>query len=67
MLEKGRYRHYKGKEYEVIGVATHSETEEKMVVYKMLYGDHSMWVRPLDMFIENVTVEGKEVARFQKI
>ncbi len=67
MLEKGRYRHYKGKEYEVIGVATHSETEEKMVVYKILYGDHSMWVRPLDMFIENVTVEGKEVARFQKI
>jgi hypothetical protein len=67
MLEKGRYRHYKGGEYEVIDIATHSETEEKMVVYKTLYADHSLWVRPLDMFTENVNIEGKELPRFQKI
>ena len=67
MLEKGRYRHYKGNEYEVIDIAMHSETEEKMVIYKTLYGDRSLWVRPLDMFIQKVTIEGKELPRFQKI
>jgi hypothetical protein len=60
----GRYRHYKGKFYEVIGVARHSETEEKLVVYRCLYGDLSLWVRPLNMFTETVTVKGSEVPRF---
>jgi hypothetical protein len=67
MLEKGRYRHYKGNEYELIDIATHSETEQKMVIYKTLYGNQSLWVRPLDMFIEKVNFNGKEVKRFQKI
>ena len=60
----GRYRHYKGNCYEVIGVARHSESEEEMVVYRTLYGDHSLWVRPLGMFLENVVVDGTEVPRF---
>jgi hypothetical protein len=61
----GRYRHYKGNHYQVIGIARHSETEEKMVVYRKLYDDRSMWVRPLMMFMETVLVEGREVARFE--
>ena len=67
MLKKGIYRHYKGQLYQVFHVATHSETEEKLAVYQCLYGDYSMWVRPLEMFTESVTVEGKTVARFQLI
>jgi hypothetical protein len=63
----GRYRHYKGNEYQVIGVARHSETEEEMVVYRCLYGDYSLWVRPLSMFVENVMVDGQEVPRFSWI
>jgi hypothetical protein len=66
-IKSGRYRHYKGNEYEVIGVARHSETEEKMVVYRKLYGDHSLWVRPLGMFVENVLVDGQTVPRFEWI
>ena len=62
----GRYRHYKGNDYEVIGVARHSETEEEMVVYRCLYGDHSLWVRPLAMFLETVTVDGRQVPRFAR-
>ena len=61
----GRYRHYKGNFYEVIEVGRHSETEEEMVVYRKLYGDHSLWVRPLGMFLENVVVDGYEVPRFE--
>ncbi|MBW4056391.1 MAG: DUF1653 domain-containing protein [Proteobacteria bacterium] len=61
----GRYRHYKGNEYEVIDVAYHSETEEEMVVYRKLYGDRSLWVRPLGMFIETVLVDGQMVPRFE--
>jgi len=61
----GRYRHYKGNYYEVIAVARHSETEEEMVVYRKLYGDGSLWVRPLDMFVENVLVDGVAVPRFE--
>ena len=61
----GRYRHYKGNEYTVIGVAKHSETQEELVVYRQEYGDHSLWVRPLAMFQEIVMVEEKEVPRFQ--
>lgn len=54
MLKAGIYRHYKGNEYEVIDIATHSETEEKMVLYKALYGEFGLWVRPLSMFDETM-------------
>ena len=64
MIRPGRYRHYKGKEYEVVGIARHSETEEHLVVYRKLYGDSSLWVRPLGMFMEDVTVDGKQIPRF---
>ena len=60
----GRYRHYKGGEYQVIGTARHSETEELVVVYRPLYGEGRLWVRPLTMFTENVVIDGKSVARF---
>lgn len=63
-VRPGRYRHYKGNYYEVLGVARHSETEEPLVVYRCLYGDHSLWVRPLPMFMETIVVEGEEVPRF---
>ena len=63
-LVPGRYRHYKGNEYEVIGVARHSETDERLVVYRPLYNDTGLWVRPLAMFLETVTVDGKAVPRF---
>jgi len=64
-MKKGRYRHYKGNEYTVIGIARHSETEEELVVYRQEYGEGRLWVRPLAMFQEMVTVEGNEVPRFQ--
>ncbi len=64
LIKLGKYKHYKGGEYEVIGVASHSETLEKMVVYKALYGEYSLWVRPLSMFLEEVEVEGKKIPRF---
>ncbi len=63
-LRPGRYRHYKGKDYEVVGVATHSETEESLVVYRTLYGDFDLWVRPLDMFTGNVVLDGGLTPRF---
>lgn len=63
-VKAGRYRHYKGNEYEVIAVATHSETEEKLVVYRLLYGDFSYWVRPMSMFLDTVIVDGVEQPRF---
>jgi len=66
-LRPGRYRHYKGKDYEVIGVARHSETEEELVVYRCLYGDGSLWVRPLAMFCESVEFAGRRVARFAPV
>jgi hypothetical protein len=66
-LPTGKYRHYKGNDYEVIGVATHSETREPMVVYRPLYGEMGLWVRPLAMFMEDVTVDGKTVPRFAKL
>jgi len=66
-LKKGIYRHYKGNSYEVLMTARHSETEEWMVVYKALYGDTGMWVRPYDMFIEKVEVDGVLMPRFEKI
>lgn len=69
-IQTGKYKHYKGKEYEVIGLAHHSETLEPLVVYKALYnsdefGPNAIWVRPFDMFIEKVDVGGKEVSRFE--
>lgn len=63
-LKPGLYRHYKNKNYQVLGVATHSETLEKLVVYRALYGEKGLWVRPLKMFLEKVEVEGKMVPRF---
>lgn len=63
----GRYRHFKGNEYEVIGIAQHSETGEKLVVYKAMYGEQGLWVRPYDMFTEPVEQNGQLVARFTKL
>lgn len=67
MLKLGKYRHYKGNNYEVIGVARHSETKEELVVYRALYGEFDLWVRPLKMFLENVEVGGKTMSRFEYI
>ena len=64
-IKLGRYRHYKGNLYEVIGIARHSETEEEYVVYRALYGDRNLWIRPKEMFIETVTVQNREVKRFE--
>jgi len=64
-LKKGLYKHYKGAMYEVFMTAQHSETEEWMVVYKALYGEEGMWVRPFDMFTSTVEVDGKVVQRFE--
>jgi len=66
-MQKGIYRHYKGQFYEVLYLAKHSETREDMVIYRALYGDFGLWVRPLKMFTENVCIDGKSQARFQWI
>ncbi len=66
MLKLGKYKHYKGKEYDVIGVARHRETLEELVVYRALYGNHALWVRPLKIFLEEVEVNGKKTPRFVK-
>ena len=66
-IQPGRYRHFKGNEYEVISIARHSETTEPMVVYQALYGDHGTWVRPADMWNETIEREGKTFKRFEKI
>ena len=60
----GRYRHFKGGEYEVVGVARHSETDERLVVYRPLLGDAGLWVRPVAMFLETVEHDGRIVPRF---
>ena len=67
VIRPGRYRHYKGHEYTVLGVARHSETLEELVVYRQEYGDHGLWVRPAAMFLETVELEGKKVPRFRPI
>jgi hypothetical protein len=67
MVQPGRYRHYKGQEYEVLGVARHSETEEEYVVYRALYGDRGLWIRPTTMFEELIVVEGRHVPRFDPL
>lgn len=66
-LERGRYRHYKGKDYEVLDVARHSETLEEMVVYRTCYDDCSLWVRPLKMFVEEIELDGVRMRRFTKV
>jgi hypothetical protein len=66
-IRTGRYRHFKGKEYIVVGVARHSETGEELVVYRQDYGDRSLWVRPKEMFLEGVEVDGRSVPRFKFI
>lgn len=71
-IKLGMYRHYKGKDYKVIGIAHHSETLEDLIVYRALddspdFGKNALWVRPKKMFLENVTVDGKEVPRFRFI
>jgi hypothetical protein len=63
-IKPGKYRHYKGNEYEVIGTAKHSETLEDVVVYRALYGEGGLWVRSLGMFLEEVSVGGEMVSRF---
>lgn len=67
MISPGLYRHYKGKVYQVVGVAHHSETEEEFVVYRALYGRFDLWVRPLKMFTEQVERNGKMVPRFEVV
>ncbi len=68
MIKTGTiYRHFKGNLYEVIAIATHSETLEKMVVYRALYGDGGIWVRPLEMFEETIERDGKKFKRFQPL
>lgn len=66
VIKLGRYKHYKGNEYEVIGVAKHSETLEELVIYKTLDGEQ-IWARPLKMFTEEVEVEGKKIPRFEYV
>ena len=66
-VKLGKYRHFKGGEYEVLGVATHSETMEPLVVYRALYGEGSLWARPLSMFLNTVTRDGNTVPRFTYI
>ena len=66
-IRPGKYRHFKGGEYEVLYVAKHSETLEEMVVYRALYGERGVWVRPLRMWDETVEVDGKTVKRFEYV
>ncbi len=67
MIKLGLYKHYKGKEYEVIGVCRHSETHEKLVVYRTLYGEYRLWVRPFEMFTEKIKKDGQIIDRFEFI
>jgi hypothetical protein len=66
-VNEGRYRHFKGNEYIVLGVAKHSETSEEMVLYRQDYGERGLWVRPQEMFLESVEIEGQTMPRFQYI
>ena len=66
-MKTGIYEHYKGSKYQVIDTVTHSETEELMVLYRTMYGNQDLWVRPYDMFSENITIDSKTVPRFKYI
>ncbi len=66
-IPQGIYRHYKGNLYQVLHTARHSETEEALVIYRCLYGKYDVWARPLSMFTETVTVDGKDMPRFEMI
>ncbi len=66
-LQKGLYRHFKGNIYEVIDTARHSETKQDMVIYRALYEDFGLWVRPIDLFTEEVVLNGNKIPRFQLI
>lgn len=66
-IKLGKYRHFKGNEYEVIGIACHSETLKKMVIYRALYGEKEIWVRPAEMWNEEITRDGKTFKRFEFI
>lgn len=66
-IPPGQYRHYKGNDYTVLGVARHSETLEELVVYRAEYGERGLWVRPLTMFVEEVEVAGRRVRRFELV
>ncbi len=65
-IEPGRYRHHKGGDYEVLGVVRHSETLEPMVLYRPLYNNTGLWVRPFSMFVEEIDVNGKKQRRFER-
>jgi hypothetical protein len=67
VIRVGKYRHFKGNDYQVIGIAKNSETVEEFVVYQALYGERGLWIRPLTMFEENVVVNGKVMKRFQHV
>jgi len=67
MVIPGQYRHYKGQDYEVLGIARHSETEEELVVYRALYGECGLWVKPLGMFEQQVEIDGRPVPRFRRL
>jgi len=67
MIKLGKYKHYKGNQYEVLGTAKHSETMEEFVVYRALYGEGGLWIRSLKMFSEDVELDGKRVPRFKYI
>jgi len=67
VLKAGLYQHYKGNQYEVIDTVTHSETEETLVLYRPLYGEKKLWVRPLEMFLESVNVDGLCMPRFEYV
>jgi cyclomaltodextrinase / maltogenic alpha-amylase / neopullulanase len=64
-IKPGRYRHFKGNEYEVVGLAKDSETMEEVVVYRALYGEHGLWVRSAKMFAETIERDGRTMPRFQ--
>ena len=66
-IKPGKYRHFKGSEYQVIDTTYHSETLELMVLYRPLYGEGALWVRPYDLFIESLEIEGKRCLRFELI
>ena len=67
VFKRGKYRHFKGNEYEVVELVHHSETQEPLVLYRALYGEHGLWVRPLEMFFETIERDGISLQRFEFI